>query len=246
MSAAVEETGDAQGRRIVSRYWMDVCPDVDGMLSLVRRDLELATINGVVPSDLVKKAQAADAGLPLMTVDHDGAFVKEDPSNAWRLADLWHGWVEVWLHVDPKRGNPQEISVQNVGDGTRILVSYRALTGDHHARFEARRELDKDEVWQMTKDEMLRAGISDVQVLKMTRGAEEKMEVETDWPEVRPWFAHSRRTVHFAEGFNERELVEDRQYRFDWHADAGDRPKCPEPRKTTESVLRADPRRRAK
>ena len=228
MSAAVDETGMTQGRSVRSRYWMDVCPSSEGALRIVRRDLQLVAINGVAPSpEMTEKLKNADADMPDWIVDPSGAFVEDNPWSAWRLADLWQGWVELWLHVDPKRGSPQEVSSPNIANGVATLVTYTGLTDDHRARFEGRRRLSKDEVWQMIKDSMLKRGISDVQAAKMTRDAEETVEIETDWPAVRPWSVHSKRTVHFVND----EYVEDRQQRFDWRAPKDGRPTCPGPKK---------------
>jgi hypothetical protein len=227
LSVPVDDLGEDHGRQIRTRYRLDVCPNADGTLSLTRRELKIVTINGVAPSiEVAKKAEAA-VDLPPMTVDHRGAFIKDEAWVAWRLADLWQNWVELWLHVDPKRGNPQDVSEQNIGDGARTVVTFTGLTDDHRARFEARRDLSKNEVWQMTKDVMLKRGLTDVEVAKMTKAAHEEMDVETDWPELRPWYAHSRKTVQFSKEGAEHDLIEDRQYRFDWHASGREKPTCP-------------------
>jgi hypothetical protein len=227
LSVSIDETGGFKGRQIRSRYWLDACPAKDGAMLMTRRDLQLVAINNAPPpAKLAAKIDGAAEGLPDFTVDRAGEYVVVgDQVPNWQLADLWHGWVELWLHIDPKAGNPQEVSTKNIGDGARTTISYKGWVKDRVARFEARRDLTKDEVWQLTKDRMLRAGLQDYQVAKITRSAEETMDVETEWPALRPRFAHSKKTVLFSQGADEREFIEEREYRFDWNS--GEKARCP-------------------
>jgi hypothetical protein len=228
LSVPIEESGSLKGRKVVSRYWLDVCPTKDGNLQLSRRDLQLISVNGrPAPQKLTEIVDDGGAeGVSDMTVDHAGRFVYTNPTIDWRLGNLWEGWVGIWLQIDPKGGNPQEVATQEIGNGARTLISYRGKVGDHFA-FEAHRDLNKDEVWQMTKEQMIRSGLQDYQVAKLTRSAQQTLNVETDWPELRPWFAHARRTIVFASAGDEKQFVEEREYRFDWNASKKEKAKCP-------------------
>jgi hypothetical protein len=227
LAVPVEETGNSAGRQITTRYWLDLCPARDGAIAIARRGLEIVSINGVAPpADVVKKAHDVEEPLAAMVVDHAGTFLPQDDRTAWRTGDQWQGWVELWLHIDPSRGSPQDVSAKNIADGQPVTVSYGGLSDQHRPRFEARRRLSKDEVWELTKLTMMQAAISDVDLAKNTVDAEEIVSVETDWPEVRPWSASSRKRVRYRSGGGERLYAEDRQYRFDWRSSFQQKPSC--------------------
>jgi hypothetical protein len=207
-------------------------------------------------AQVAERAEAAAAALPTMVVDRSGAFVdatgfremmdrltasypRQDFSSLKQLlasgdaavvfkpalASRWQTWIDLWLRFDPTRGRSQEIASDDAPGGSTTLISYKGLTAEHRVRLAATRVFSEDEVRQLA-----RLGGTDLAAgngIASPPQAEVLSEVETDWPDVRPWWAHTRKTMRGAAGGKEIRIVEDRQYRFDWHTPVLGQPSCP-------------------
>jgi hypothetical protein len=142
------------------------------------------------------------------------------------LASRWQSWVDLWLRFDPSRGPSQEITGDDARGGSTTLVSYKGGTTDKRVRFVATRLFSESELRQIGEFIAGKTGVADLDLDGGQRSAEVLSEVETDWPDVRPRWAHTRKTMRAtAEGKVVR-LVEDREYRFDWGVAAHGEPRC--------------------
>jgi hypothetical protein len=140
------------------------------------------------------------------------------------LGDLWQGWVSAWLHFDPAKGATQEVALdKDSGAGvSRPRLGFDGFTPDHHVRLHARLVPSRAELEQMAAGAGATGGGENA-----IRGAELVWSVETDWPEVRPYKAHSqRRALIHAKG-KDTPALEDHEYTFVWPEKGAKPPKCP-------------------
>lgn len=217
-------------------------------------ELEGSPVTGSNPPSEVRTVEAAASTLPTMVIDAYGNFERgsgypemlkrlaasfpgEDFTSLRQLIDsgqaasildtslgqLWQGWVNAWLHFDPAHGPEQElvINADGGGEGSRPKLGFDGFTPDHHARLHARLVPSRTEIEQLAASRGASGGNGDG-----VRGAELVWAVETDWPEIRPYKAHSqRRAIVHARG-KDTPAMEDHEYTFEWPAKGAKPPKC--------------------
>jgi hypothetical protein len=218
-------------------------------------ELEGAPTTGPNPPNEVKTVEAAASTLPTMVIDPSGNFERgsgypemlkrlsasfpgEDFTTLRQLIDdgkaasildstlaqLWQGWVGAWLHFDPARGATQEIlggADGGLRDGHPKLY-FDGFTRDHNVKLHARLVPSRVELDQLAANAGAAGGPGDG-----ISGAELVWNVETEWPNLRPWRAHSERhaLIH-AQGKDTR-MSEEHDYVFAWPAEGAKPPRCP-------------------
>ena len=256
LSVAVEEDIDQQGQHMQFAYHLDVCPGEGATLLVSHRGVTVTQVNGVPtagkePTAELRQIEAAASTLPTMVVQRSGAFLhgagypemiqhatstfggpefaelrkflasgQAPPILDATLAQLWQTWVGVWLRFDPAHGASQDVSELGAAPGASVIsMSYGGLTPDHRVRLAAHRVPTRDELAKL-------AGVT-TGVDAGDEAAVLDWNVETDWPDVRPWRARSRRVATMTVQGKERSVTDDHLYRFDWRPSEANRPRCP-------------------
>jgi hypothetical protein len=254
-SVGVTEDVEQQGQRMKFVYRLDVCPGEGGGVFVSHRDVTVKEIAGapIAGGDHaaeVRQIEAAASALPTMIVDRSGVFVRGTgypemieramaafPGEEFAqlrtfltsgrapeildvtLAQLWQTWVGVWLRYDPSHGAVQDAKDLGAGpDASRIHLSYGGAGPEHRVKLAAHRVPTRDELAKL-------AGVTGGVQPGASPAAVLDWDVETDWPDVRPVRAHSRRTATMNAGGTERTQSEDHTYTFDWRATAY-KPQC--------------------
>ncbi len=202
----------------------------------------------------LRKIEAAASALPTMLIDRSGVFVRgagyeemikratktfPGPEFAdlrgflasgqapaildMTLAQLWQTWVGVWLLFDPSRGPTQETKDFDAGpDASPIRLSFGGLTPEHLVRLAAHRVPSRAEMAKLAGV----TGPAGPQKLP-EQTAVLDWNVETDWPDLHPVRARSRRVVSMTVQGKEQSVADDHVYRFDWSRSEADKPQCP-------------------
>jgi hypothetical protein len=212
------------------------------------------TATDAVPAQDLHRIQSLTSLRPVMFIDHAGtlvavgkvvemidriasAYPDVDFSAMRRLVvegsavdyfkqmmeTIWLRWVEGWMQVDPSRGSEQELSPSP--DVTPSLIKYLGSTSEHRARFSSLRVLSPREASQFTGT-IFRALLPDLDADAAMDHVTTLVEVETDWPGVRPWVARQHNKVHFSYAGTEQTMVMDVRTRFDWRAANAKDVKC--------------------
>jgi hypothetical protein len=140
------------------------------------------------------------------------------------LANRWQVWIEAWLAFDPQRGSPQQGSD---ADGTTPLTfRYDGRSSVDRVRLSARRSLPDDEAKALLSNMGKAMGVSDLDLGSAVSEVTFSLQVETDWPELRPWAATSRTAMRMRVKGEERQLTEQHEYRFNWAAATSEPSRC--------------------
>jgi len=253
LSVGVEEDVEQAGQQMRFAYHLDVCPGEGGNVLVSHRGVTVTQLNGVPVTGKdrpprLKQIEAAASNLPTMVVDHSGAFLhgtgypelikhatttfpgpefaelreflasgQAPPILDATLRQLWQAWVGVWLRFDPTRGASQDVSDADP-KASVISMSYGGLTPEHRVKLAAHRVPTQDELAKLAGV----AGGADAG----DQAAVLDWNVETDWPDVRPWRARSRRIATATVQGKEQRITDDHLYRFDWQPSAANKPRC--------------------
>jgi hypothetical protein len=256
LSVRVNEKTKQQEHKFEFTYFLDVCPGAEGTTLVAHRDMQLSefegqAITGGQSPPMVRKLEAEVSMVPTMVIGAHGHFehgsgypalLKQlsasfpgenfstlrkwidtgqaptmlDPT----LAQLWQGWVGAWLHFDPARGVGQEIDSDADGGAgaSRPKLFFDGFTTEHYVKLHGRFPLSRVELDQMVANT---GGSAD-----SVRNAELVWRVETDWPAIRPWRAHSQRTAVVKVDGQDTPVSEEHDYVFTWPAQGAKPPKC--------------------
>jgi hypothetical protein len=227
------------GTKVALRYAVDVCPAPDDRLLIETRGLRVIRVNDQPPSEPASSAfrqVEVTSVVPAMVVGRSGAFL--DTANTSEMLDRvaalhpgqdismlrtaqqggyfkglaasrWRTWVELWLAFDPKLGNPQNIQGPDRGGFT---VTFEGLGEGRRAHFTARNSITGERA--RTFGDSVRASNPDIAA--PVRDVRSALEVETEWPELRPWRVHTSEVVRFVSD-TQKVLAEEHEYRFDWN-----------------------------
>jgi hypothetical protein len=204
----------------------------------------------------LRQIEAAASALPTMIIDRSGAFVRGTgyaemikraatvfPGEEFAdlrafmasgqapaildvtLAQLWQSWVGVWLRFDPAHGASQEATDRDAGPGaSRISMSYGGLTPEGHVKLAAHRVPTKDELLRLAG---ATGSMDPAQAASISQAAVLDWNTETEWPDIRPARARSRRSATMTVQGKEQTVAEDHVYRFDWRPGEANKPQCP-------------------
>jgi hypothetical protein len=204
----------------------------------------------------LRQIEAAASSLPTMVVDRSGVFLRgtgyaemikraatafpgeefaglRDFMASGRapaildvtLAQLWQAWVGVWLRFDPAHGATQSASDLDAGPGASpIAMSYVGAGPDHRVRLAAHRVPTHEELLRLAG---ATGAMDPAQAANVSQAAVLDWDVETEWPEIRPWHARSRRSATMTVQGKEQTVAEDHVYRFDWRPSEANKPQCP-------------------
>jgi hypothetical protein len=133
-------------------------------------------------------------------------------------ASRWRSWVELWLVYDPKHGNPQDLNGSN--EAGSITVSYDGIDEQGHAHLSARSSIGGEQARRFGAElQSTNPGLAGSAVEVHTL-----IDVETDWPALRPWRVRTSESVEFSTAARN-VVAESSEYRFDWGA-AGPDAEC--------------------
>ena len=146
-------------------------------------------------------------------------------------AARWSAWVEAWLGIDWSQGSEQTTEapfLQADPSGKLMLKrvsSYLGRPRPAELKLSARTTVEGEQLRQLLRG-VSAASDADLSAAEIRGKLETVMEVETTWPELRPSWAHTRKSTAIEVDGERQDAVEDHVYRFDWAGSAREKGKC--------------------
>jgi hypothetical protein len=107
------------------------------------------------------------------------------------------------------------VTIDSVGGAFSTFIESKG-SAEGHVKLRAHRELSAADLGPVARSINPLLGDAGIDMSQVLQGGDSVMDVDTEWPELRPRYAHMRSTVRFAWEGREQTLVEDHEFRFDW------------------------------
>jgi hypothetical protein len=143
------------------------------------------------------------------------------------VALRWRAWVELWLHFDPSKGQHQKpwsgFDPADAGDALSVLG-----VAPGRVSFSVVRRLGGVNAIQKTQALLRAFGAEPLSAEADSAdiASELTIEVDSEWPDLKPLTAYTRKDVRVSVQGKELRQMEEHSYWFDWEASLGATPAC--------------------
>jgi hypothetical protein len=109
----------------------------------------------------------------------------------------WLDWVGLWMRYDPSRGVTQEVTIDGAGGSFSTIVESKG-SAEGHVKLRAHRQISAADLGPVARSINPLLGDAGIDMSQALQGGDSVMDVDTEWPELRPRHAHMRSTVRFS------------------------------------------------
>lgn len=220
LSVHVSEDASKDNRSATLSYWLDVCPEPPDRLSVAQRDLRFVTLMGkpatspeVAPA--LAQLQPIIAAIPRLIIDARGDIqsVEGLPELIARIRAAVPD-APLADQLQKTLQDPALVQAAVTGAADRWQVWLHAwLTTDP-------RTIPPSAV--ITPQRVHLTQTSTARDIPDPNGSGAKLDLtveintDTEWPDIRPWTASSKKTAHFTLKGESVTRTETHRYRFDW------------------------------
>ncbi len=165
--------------------------------------------------EMVARLARAVPGLDLSALRSGVGSAATRTALQGELATRWLDWVGLWQAYDPSQGASQAVTVDGGAASTATTIDLKG-SSDGRVKLRAHRSLTASDLGDLVQALGPLLGDAGVDMNQVLRGGDSVMDVDTEWPELRPRHAHMRTSIRFVLAGQEQTMIEDHTFLFDW------------------------------